>query len=358
MLVFRRGLMTALSLVGSSALALGARAETSVHLAYEAPKGCPSQAQFEAAVQERGGRFDLAPSQVVGSELHVALRSDGAAFSGSLQLQGAQPAAGLRQVHAAACDEAMHAIAVITALLLRPAQMDAAEPATLPDAPAASPAPDAATPAAATPASRLRNVGWWDSESVAVGAGTLTFDNSVTHTLTGGVDVGWIPSVVLPRYDLTMSRANIVTTPDGNRYLVSGVLPRARWTVLGGGSYQFGDVSTQIFGFRAAFGTCYSFGFDLGGLAVLACAEVAAGLVQLDTKDAAGSEVQSKTVGLGSFGMELDLQYRVSSLFHLDLRAGGDFWSGAITAERADGSEIFRSSLASAHFAAGFGVHF
>ncbi len=358
MVVFRSALVAALSLVASSTLALDAHAETSVQLAYAAPEGCPSRAQFEAAVQERGGRFDLPPSDVVGSELHVTLRTEGAAFSGSLEVEGAVPAAGLRQVHAAACDEAMHGIAVITALLLRPAQSEAPAPSPLPDVPAPSAVPDAATPAAAPPASRLRSVGWWDTESMTVGAGTLTFDNSVAYTLTGGVDVGWIPSVVLPRYDLTVSRANIVTTPDGNRYLVSGVLPRARWTVLGGGSYQFGDVSTQLLGFRAAFGSCYSFGFDLGGLSVLACGEIAAGILQLDTQDAAGTKLQSKTVGLGTVGLELEVQYRVGSLFHIDLRAGGDFGSADITAERADGSEIFRTFPASAHFAAGFGLHF
>lgn len=351
MLVFRHAWIWAPSLAVGSTLAIEAHAQTSVHLVYDAAEGCPSQAEFETAVRERGGRFDQPPSGVVGSEIHVALRTEGASSTGSLALRGVAPAPELRQVQAAACDEAMHGIAVITALLLRgPESAAPAEPAP----PATA---EAQTVAPATGASRVRNVGWWQAETVTVGPGALTFDNSVAYTLTAGVDVGWIPSVVLPRYDLTVSRANLVTTPDGNRYLVSGVLPRARWTMLGGGSYQFGDVSAQLFGLRAAFGTCYSFGFDLGGLAVLACGEVAAGVLQLDTKDAAGTKLQAKTVALGSVGLELDVQYRIGSLFHVDLRVGGDFGSADITAERADASEIFQTSPLSAHFVGGVGLH-
>jgi hypothetical protein len=57
-------------------------------------------------------------------------------------------------------------------------------------------------------------------------------------------------------------------------------------------------------------------------------------------------------------GPELDLQYRLSSPLHVDLRAGGDFGAGDIAAERADGSEVFRTRPYSGHLVGGLGLHF
>ncbi|MET0411313.1 MAG: hypothetical protein ABW217_08445 [Polyangiaceae bacterium] len=354
MFVSRRIASAALSLAAFSTCAVRARAEASVALVYEAAEGCPSQAQFEAAVRERGGRFDLPPSDVVGSALHVALHGDGAGFSGSLELQGVAPAAGRREVHAAGCDEAMQGIAVITALLLRRHESVASESAQASDARA--PTSTLATPVAK---SRLINMGTFGAESVPVGAGTLTFDSSLNYSLTGGVEVGLIPSVALPRIDFTSFTASTVTTPEANRYLASGGVFRGRWTLLGGGTYQFGDHSTQVIGGKAAFGPCFSLWYDLDGLVLLACADTAAGLMRLETKDAAGAKVQSKTVALGSIGVEVDLQYSIGSLFHLAVRAGADAaFTGNLTAERADGSELFQSSPLSGHFVGGFGLHF
>jgi hypothetical protein len=351
MFAFRRIASAVLSLAALSTCAVRAGAEAAVALVYEAAEDCPSQAQFEAAVRERGGDFDLPPSDVVGSALHVALHGDGAGFAGSLELQGVAPAAGRREVHAAGCEEAMQGIAVIAALLLRRHESAVSE-----SAPSSGARLPPSTPA---PSSRLINMGTIGADSVAVGAGTLTFDSSLTYSLTGGVEVGLIPSVALPRYDFTSSTASIVTTPEANRYLASGGVLRARWTLLGGGTYQFGDHSTQLIGGKAAFGTCFSLWYDLDGLVLLACGETAAGLMRLETKDAAGAKVQSKTVALGSVGAEVDLQYRIGSLFHLALKAGVDAaFTGNLTAERADGSELFQSSPLSLHVAGGFGLHF
>lgn len=354
MLDHRRIATAALSLAVISTCAAQARAEASVALVYESAPGCPSRAQFEAAVRERGGRFDLPASDVVGNALHVALRSEDGGFAGSLELQGVAPAPGRREVHAAACDEAMQGIAVITALLLRHAE--SAAPQTPPGAGEMAPT---STPATRTRSTRLINVGTIGADNIAVGAGTLTFDSSLNYSLTGGVQLGLIPSVALPRYDLTSSRASIVTTPEGDRYLASGGVPRARLTLLGGGTYQFGDHSTQVLGGKMAFGTCFSLWYDLDGLVLLACAEAAAGLMRLETRDAAGAKVQSKTVALGSIGVELDLQYSIGSLFHIDLRVGGDSaFTGNLTAERADGSRLFQSSPASLLVVGGLGLHF
>lgn len=351
MFAFRRLAASALSLAALSTCALQARAEASVTVVYEAGEACPSQAQFEAAVRERGGRFDLPPSDLVGNVLHVALHSEGGGFAGSLELQGVAPAPGRREVHAAACDEAMQGIAVITALLLRRHESPASGSALV-----SGESVPTSTPAAT---SRLINMGTFGAESVAVGAGTLTFDNSLNYSLTAGVQVGLIPSVALPRVDFTSYTASIVSTPEGNRYLASGGVLRGRWTLLGGGTYQFGDHSTQLIGGKAAFGPCFSLWYDLEGLVVLACAETAAGLMRLETKDAAGAKVQTKTVALGSIGVDVDVQYNIGSLFHLALRAGFDAaFTGNLTAERADGSRLFQSHPASLNFVGGFGLHF
>jgi hypothetical protein len=259
----------------------------------------------------------------------------------------------------------MQGLAVITALVLRRGPDEPASNGAVPSA-ASSPNPGAtlASPPLVTPLApepqdyHLRSIGQFESESLKVGAGTLTFAPAVSYTLTGGAAIGVIPSVVMPRFDLTLSRANFVTTPEGDSYLIAGWLPKVRWTWLGPVSFDSNNFSTKIWGLKGGFSGCSSLSYDTRGAVILMCGEIGAGLMQLDTTDAAGTKVQSKAVGLGFAGVELDSRYNLGEFLHLDLKLGGELSLSKLTAERPDGSEIFHSSPFSAYVQVGFGFHF
>ena len=137
---------------------------------------------------------------------------------------------------------------------------------------------------------------------------------------------------------------------------MGGWLPRVRWTVLGGSSYRSDDASVDMLGLKAAFDGCSSAVYDQGGLVMLICGEIGAGALRMLTKDGAGS--RERVVGIGGGGLELNAQYNIGSVFHVDARIGGDMTFPGIRAERADGSEIFSASLWSAHASFGLGLHF
>jgi hypothetical protein len=368
MLVLRRVLSRALALFPSllvSILVGPAWAAAPARLVYRAPAGCPSQAQFERAVHERGARFDQVPADVAGAELHVALRADAEGFVGTLDLAGVSPLPQPREVHAARCEEAVRGLAVITALVLH-AEPSATPPAAVPGRPSTPPprfmplpsTPLPSTPQTSTPqpSTRLKSIGQFEDEGVNVEAGTVRFERELSYTLSAGAEVGLIPGVVMPRYDLTLSRANVVALPGGDRYLVGGWLPRVRWTVLGGSTYRSDDASVDMLGLKAAFDGCSSAVYDQGGLVMLICGEIGAGALRMLTKDGAGS--RERVVGIGGGGLELNAQYNIGSVFHVDARIGGDLTFPGIRAERADGSEIFSASLWSAHASFGVGLHF
>src|SRR5687768_3894619 len=76
------------------------RAESNIRLVYLAPEGCPSQAEFVAAVGSRGGHFDRPPREVGGSRMDVSIRKEAGGFVGSFGVQESQVASGVREVHA------------------------------------------------------------------------------------------------------------------------------------------------------------------------------------------------------------------------------------------------------------------
>jgi hypothetical protein len=162
----------------------------------------------------------------------------------------------------------------------------------------------------------------------------------------------------MPRFDLTLSRANYVTTPEGDSYLIAGWLPKVRWSWLGPASKDSNNFSTKIWGMKGGFSGCSSLTYDTRGAIILLCGEIGAGLMQLDTTDAAGTKVQSKAVGLGFAGFELDSSYNLGQSLHINLKLGGELSLSKLTAERPDGSEIFHSSPFSAYFQLGLGFHF
>ena len=69
-------------------------------------------------------------------------------------------------------------------------------------------------------------------------------------------------------------------------------------------------------------------------------------------------ELQSKGAGFGEAILSAELQYYLGAGFHLGLKLGGALAIGDVSAERADGSRIFKSSPWSATVLAGVGFRF
>ncbi len=192
---------------------------------------------------------------------------------------------------------------------------------------------------------------------VPVEAGTLRFDLARAVTLFGGVEFGMLPHTPVPRYDLTLSAASLVTTP-GDKTFMNGVIPRLRMSYLGQATYRADDASAEVQGFVFALSTCWSPIYDTRGLVALLCGEYGAGVLSIRSKDAHDTQTQSKTTGLGFAGVGVETQYNLGSLFQVGLKLGADFFVDSFAAERPDGSTIFRSSQFAGYGMLGLGVHF
>ena len=87
------------------------------------------------------------------------------------------------------------------------------------------------------------------------------------------------------------------------------------------------------------------------------CGSIGAGAMSVQTKNGHGL-TQSKTMGIASGELDADFRYNIGSLVHIAVTAGGGMWVSPITAERADGSELFHTSLFHGYAMAGAGIHF
>jgi hypothetical protein len=228
----RLGALVAAGLLAT--LTSPARAGTVAGLTYRVPLECPSEAEFVAAVEGRGGRFDRLRSGEASRSLEISIDKGASGFRGSLQVRGKDGASDAREVYAEGCYEVVNGLAVVTAIALGgPRAVPASAPAT-PRADAAS-APQ--VPAPPPDDRRLQALNLRGVDSIRVGAGTLGVNTAVTYSVSGGLAVGVVPSLVLPRYDLSISRANFVTPPEGRHYLVGNVI-RARVSWLGDATYR------------------------------------------------------------------------------------------------------------------------
>ena len=338
-------------------LASPAVATSVVGLAYDAPDGCPTQQEFVTAVAGRGANFDGAKESKRTMVVSIHKQDDG--FAGAFQVRDDQGETNKREVHGASCGEVAEALAVVTAIALRPAG----------EAPPAKSALDATKPKTGEPAStpselRLRGstrVFPPRSESVPVGAGNLRFDLQRSVTAYAGASVGMIGSMLMPRYDLSLVGASFITTPEGEQR-ISGLVVQTRVSGLGPATYRSADTTTDIGGASFGFNICQSPLYDTRGWVVLFCGEYGGGFVNLLTKDADGKQIQSKNVGFGAVNFGAEVQYNLGSVFHIGAKVGGGFSFGQFSAERADGSQIFGSSSAglswSAYGLLGAGVHF
>jgi hypothetical protein len=336
-----------------------------VQLEYTAPTGCPTQSEFVQLVANRGGDFAHPGAGTKARAMVVTLRRDANEHAGQLQLRLGDETSDARQLRAATCAAVAEGLAVVAAIALRGSE-DGATPASPTSPPAAAEpvvsaaaerAPVAPVAPVAPRDSRLRSLGLWRSEQVRVTAGPLGVEHQLSARLSGGVTLGVIPGVVLPRYDLSLTRANFITTPEQNGFLIGNVFG-VRWSYLGDATRRDGDYATQISGSKAGVTSCTPLHYDTDGFVALFCANVSVGVMALETKHDTSDYEQTKLVGLGTASLELDARYNFGKHFHVGLMAGGEFSVSKLTAERADGSELFHSRLFNANVQLGLGLSF
>ncbi|HLK90150.1 MAG TPA: hypothetical protein VKZ18_09665 [Polyangia bacterium] len=341
------------------ALASSGLAQAAVGLAYEAPDGCPTQREFVDAVAARDAHFDGAGPSGAPRVMVVAIRPRGDGFAGVFQVRDGDTATNKREVQGGTCAEVVDALAVVTAIALRP---DSAPEAAAPP-PVAAPAPPAEAHAAPAPDAPLRGATFrrHAHESVTVPAGTVRFDLARTVDLYGGFMVGAAPSTVVPRFDLVLDIANFVTTPDGAQRMMNVVI-RSHLSVFGPGSYDAPGTKTDILGYGAMFGFCMSPHYDSAGLIFLICAEAGAGSVSLRTAATGGASIQSKFTNFGVLALNLEAKYALTSRFEVAVKLGGEAYPGAgspgWSAEDASGKQIFAASGFSASLSLGIGTRF
>ena len=187
--------------------------------------------------------------------------------------------------------------------------------------------------------------------------GKLGVKRNFVGTLSGGVMLGVVPGLVLPRYDFTLERASYITTPAQTNYLIGSVFS-VRWSYLGVATHRDGDYTTDLQGFRAGVLGCSSLAYDTRSLVLLLCSGFTVGLMTLDTQSADGTYRDSRNTGFGAASLELNARYNIGKYFHVGLTAGGEAWLGELKAERADGSELFHSKLFNGSALLGVGLHF
>jgi hypothetical protein len=115
---------------------------------------------------------------------------------------------------------------------------------------------------------------------------------------------------------------------------------------------------TGLSGFTAGVNACTSFAYDTSGFVFLLCAAFAVGRMHLETRALEGDYLKTKDIGLGTASLELNTRYNIGEHFHVTLALAGELWVSELTAERADGSQLFHSNLFNANAQLGFGVHF
>jgi hypothetical protein len=313
-------------------IAVRAYAEAPRGLAYRAPTGCPTEADFLTQVAARGGRFRAEDERTF--DVSVELR--GGNFSGSLRVGESEP----REVSGASCAEVADALAVVTALALQPS-------AAVPAEPAASPAPVVSPPAPPAPPEPprregIRTTGAVSNAEVQVEAGRLRFTRPIAVAAHGGAMFGLF-SRVMPRYDLTLDSTSLVEAP-GTEPARVGPVVRLRASVIG--PIEFKN-TPSAYGIQGGIGLCLSPLYDTRGLVLLACTEVIAGGFSLTTTDhVTGARHQQSTVYAGT-GLHGELRYNFSSHFLGTLGAGVNA-----------GSTVFGSSPVLGYVELGLGLHF
>jgi hypothetical protein len=295
--------------------------------------------------------------------IDISIHESTQGFEGSLRLEAKEGPKAVREVHAQLCSEVASGLAIVAAIALGGApEQSAPEPEgqqspTKPVATAQERTPTLAPDARPDAKPRFVTSSFKHDPIVDVQAGPLRFDRVRNYTLGAGADFGLLPGLLVPRYEFSISLANLVTPPSMHSYLVGPIL-EVFWTVFGPGSVHHQGFTTRAFGFEAGVRSCSAFTYDSQGLTLLGCGEFGVGGLGMDTKDLLGVTARDKSTGFGTAGLVLESQYRFGSVFLLDLRLAGRAQLGGLSAERADGSEIFGAQLFGAYAQLGLGLQF
>jgi hypothetical protein len=330
------GLSFAGALAALAVMAAPARAEAVTGLSFDAPGECPSESAFVAAVAARGGDFERLAGGGVARSVEISIGRSGPGFRGSLKVNAADGASAPREVHAEGCGAVVDGLAVVTAIALGGSG----------DAPADPPrgALAVSSPPAAPPQSEdtsLHAVTGPGTQTIRVEAGDVAFERAFAASLSGGFVVGLVPGLTLPRYDLSLSNASVVTSPDGKHYLLGNVIS-VRVSFLGGATLRTSNSETDVSGASWGIDLCRSLHYDTRGLVFLFCGEYTGGELTFDTHDMVAGKTISKLEGFGQAGFNFQLRYNLARHFHVGVRVGGDIAIGSpLSAERADGSEVF-----------------
>lgn len=363
--------------------AVPALAAPSVSLSYEAPGGaaaprsCPSQGQFLAALRSRGVDLESAEAAGRARSVDVRIRDVGGSYVGELVVQSREAGAASRTVHDADCNQVASGLALTAAIALggngdaqaadvavwqddmtpaRSSTEPQPEASAVGETPGKAPPAPVAEPTPSTAPSRLRGNSFAREDRVQVEAGTLELDGARAYTLTAGAHSGLIPGQLMPRYDLTASVVGFFTPPKGESRLFGPVL-QVHWAALGPVTTRHaGSVALETWGLEAGLNSCSAFTYDTEGWVALACAEFGLGWLFMDAT-APGAPASTQSRGYGFGGLALDTQYNLGPLVHIGLRVGGRL-NTPVRADGPDGSQLFESSPWGAYATFGFGIHF
>jgi len=338
-------------------------------LNYDVAAGCPGEAEFRQAVERRGVELASGPGGPVRA-VGVEIRAVAGGFAGTVRVEPRSGEAGTRAVRAASCSEVVDGLALVTAIALREAEAgtngaDEQPPSTPPETepaaapprePAASEARAVSGPEGPERPLRLRGTNFGSPQAELVPAGTLRFESARTATLHGGAVVGWVPGVVLPRYELELKATHFAVSPSGTTHLVGPTIA-VRWSLLGYGTHRSADdYETRVNGLLAGVSSCSALAFDSEGLQAFLCGDFAMGLMHLDVRDPAGRH-RTRDVGVGTAGFSGSAGYAFNRFLFANVRLGGEMAFG-FRAERPDGSTLFESNLFHGYAAVGLGVRY
>jgi hypothetical protein len=347
--------------VSASIFASVARAETTDGLDYEAPLGCADETRFIAAVAARGGDFANAREQL----LRVRLQRTEQGFGGSLVVGSGGVTSRAREVQGKTCPEVVDALAVVTAIALDP-QVNA--PGAVQPTPTVRPAASAPTsrtaptesPAVASPPRDrpppIHAASSFGAKTLRVTAGTVRLHSRIDIVGSGGVVLGLVPGQLMPRMDVTATRANFVTLPNGESHLL-GTIPRMRWSLLANRSFDRGDTAFDVGGQQLGVGLCASPYYHEDGWVFVGCAELAVGLLQFKVREPGLSE-RTETTAFGQFGVNAEASYRFGRHFVISAKLALEAPESRVRLRRADGSDLFRSSAVMGSGTLGLGGSF
>jgi len=347
--------------VGVTTVTTVARAETTHGLDYRAPLACADETSFVAAVVDRGGDFANTREQL----FLVRIQSREQGFGGSLAVSSSGVASQAREVQGKTCQEVVDALAVVTAIALDPernatvavpktlAARVAADAETRRPVATAAPAPGPAPRDRPPPIHAASTLG---AKNLRVTAGIVRLESRVDIAGSGGVVLGLVPGELMPRIDVTVARAHFVTLPNGDSHLL-GTIARFRWSLLPNRSFPSGDTAFQVAGQQLGVSLCASPYYHEDGWVLLGCAEVAVGLLQFKLQEPGLSE-RSKTTAFGQFGINAEASYRFGRHFLISAKLGVEAPESRFQLQRADGSNIFRSSAVMGSGTLGVGATF